>query len=461
MTYAEAAEYLETFANYELVRDAGALRAMKLDRMRRLCRRLGDPHRGFRSVLVTGTNGKGSICAMLYAMLRESELRVGLYSSPHLEDLRERIRVWNGSPAESTVRADDWISEADFAGAVEELQPALEALRTDPAGPPTYFEAVTAAAFLQFRRCGVNLAVLEVGMGGRLDATNVVDQAVSVIGPIGDDHGQVLGLDPAAIAREKAGIIKPRQMVITAAQRPEVLEVLQSACLEQGAPLIAGGRDLTASVQQHSLDGLECTLTGLRGMYAGMSIPLLGRHQAQNAALAVGALEALADTGVPHRLVQRGLARVEWPGRIEPVHDAPLILMDGAHNADAADALASALTELCAGRTLHLLVGMSGDKSPEELGRRLGRMAASATCTSARHPRALDPAQLAGRLWPYCNNVHVMPDPVDALTYLLNAVPPQDVIVVTGSLFLVGQLRAAMRRAGLRPRRRTPPQLVG
>jgi dihydrofolate synthase/folylpolyglutamate synthase len=460
MTYQDAVDYLHTFTNYEQVRDAEAMRAVKLDRMRRLCRRLGDPQRGMTSVLVTGTNGKGSICAMLYSMLRESDLRVGLYTSPHLEDLRERIRAWNGAPTESPARGDDWIPEAEFAAVVEELRPALEHVRTDPAGPPTFFEAMTAAAFLHFRRCGVRTAVLEVGLGGRLDATNVVEQAVSVIGPIGDDHGDLLGPDPAAIAREKAGIIKPGQTVVTAAQRPDVLDVLQAACQEQGAALVIGGRDLTATVQQHSLDGLECTLTGLRGLYDGVSIPLLGRHQAQNAALAVGALEALADTGIPYRLVERGLSLVEWPGRIELVHEAPLIVMDGAHNADAADALAATLAELCAGRTIHLLVGMSSDKSPEEFGQRVGRLAASATCTSARHPRALDPAQLAGRLWPYCNNVHVMPEPVDALTYLLNAVPSHDVIVVTGSLFLVGQLRTAIRRAGLRPRRRSETQLV-
>jgi dihydrofolate synthase/folylpolyglutamate synthase len=391
---------------------------------------------------------------MLYSMLRESGLRVGLYTSPHLEHLRERIRVWGGSDHGPRAHGDDWIREEEFASVVERLRPELEAMRREaPESAPTYFEAVTAAAFLSFSRRQVDVAVLEVGLGGRLDATNVVEQAVSVIGPIGDDHTDILGMEPAAIAREKAGIIKPGQVVISAPQPEAVRAVFQAACEEQGVPLFLGGRDLTASIQRHSLEGLECSLTGFRGVYESVTLPLLGRHQATNAALAVGALEALADTGVPYGLVERGLALVDWPGRLEVVHEAPLVLMDGAHNPEAAEALVDTLTELCPGRPIHLLVGMSGDKSPEEFGRRVGRLAVSATCTRGRHPRALDPVQLAGRLWPFCPDVHVMSDAADALTYLLNAVSAQDVIVVTGSLFLVGELRSALRQSHLRPRR--------
>ena len=461
MTYDEAMAYLESLTNYEHTRDPGAMRRVPLERMRRLCRRLGDPQRRFRSVLVAGTNGKGSVCAMLYSMLREGGLRVGLYTSPHLEHVRERIRVWEGGTGDgSRTHGEDWIHEEDLAALVERLRPELDALRAEsPDEGPTYFEALTAVAFMHFSERRVEIAVLEVGLGGRLDATNVVEQAVSVIGPIGEDHTEILGREPAAIAREKAGIIKPGQTVISAPQRDEVLDVLQAACHEQGVPLFVVGRDVTAAVQRHSLDGLECSLTGLRGAYESVAIPLLGRHQAQNAALAVGAMEALADTGVPYGLVERGLSQVEWSGRIEAVHDCPLILMDGAHNPEAADALAGTLTELCPGRPIHLLVGMSKDKSPEEFGRRVGRLAASAICTRSRHPRALDPAQLAGRLWPYCPDVHVMPDAVDALTYLLNVVSAQDVVVVTGSLFLVGELRSAIRQSHLWPRPKRQPQL--
>ncbi|MBI4342710.1 MAG: bifunctional folylpolyglutamate synthase/dihydrofolate synthase [Candidatus Omnitrophica bacterium] len=463
MSYEEAVAFLDTLTNYERVPKPQEMRAVRLDRMRRLCRLLGDPQRSFRSVLVTGTNGKGSICAMVYSMLRESRLRAGLYTSPHLEQVRERIRVWSDGPSETDrVHGDDWISQEEFAAVVDRLRPALETLcRETPEQPPTYFEAMTAAAFLHFRQRQVEVAVLEVGLGGRLDATNVVDEAVAVIGPIDVDHAEVLGDEPGLIAKEKAGIIKPGCSVITATQREQVMPALLSACEAQGAPLFICGQDLTASVQRHALDGLAVSITGFRGIYPSLRIPLIGRHQAQNAAIAVGALELLADTGIPHRLVERGLARVDWPGRIEVVSEAPRIIMDGAHNPHAAAALFETLAEFCQGRAVHLLIGMSSDKSAESLGRLLGGLCVSATCTQSRHSRALDPVELARRLTPFCPDVHVMSDPVDAYTYLLNAVSPDDVIVVTGSLFLVGELRAALRQAHVRSRRPAEPQFVG
>ena len=455
MTYDDAVAYLDSFTNYEHTSQPRAMRELKLERIRRLCRALGDPQRSFRSVLITGTNGKGSIAAMLYAMLRESSLRAGFYCSPHLEQLRERFRAGTTGPsAEEPVHGADWIREEEFAAIIEQLRPVLEPMRREaPEAIPTHFEVLTAVAFLYFQQRQVHTAVLEIGMGGRLDATNVVDQAVSVLGPIDVDHPSVLGYDPVAIAKEKAGIIKPGQIVLTASQPEGVLEVLRASCEEQGCPLFVCGRDLTAAIQAHSLDGLQVTIAGLRGIYESLEIPLIGRHQAENAALAVAALEALADTGIPYSLVERGLSRVEWPGRTEVVHEAPLVIMDGAHNPHAEAALAQTLTELCPGRRIHLLVGMSSDKSPESLGRLLGGMCVSATCTRSRHPRAMDPLELAQRLSPFCPDVHAMSDSADAYTYLLNAALPADVIIVTGSLFLVGELRGAIRQSHIRPRR--------
>ena len=449
MTYQDAVASLEGLVNYERAPAPQAMRAVRLDRMQRLCRRLGEPQRRFRSVLVAGTNGKGSICALLYSMLRASPLRVGLYTSPHVEDLRERIRVWGSDrPPQERTHADDWIEPTAFADLVTELAPHLEAMRKGGADDtPTYFEVLTALAFLYFSQQRVEVAVVEVGLGGRLDATNVLQQAVSVLGPIGVDHVEVLGADPALIAREKGGIIKPRQTVVSAPQSDVVEEVLRVICEQEGAPLLTCGRDLTAAVHRHDLRGLDITVTGLRGLYESLQIPLIGRHQAQNAVLAIGALEALSPTGIPHSVVERGLAQVVWPGRLEVVHEEPLVVMDGAHNPQAAAALRAALMELSGSRRIHLLVGMSNDKSVEGLGEMVGTLALSATCTKSRHPRALDPTALAKRLSVFCPDVHVMSDAADAYTYLLNAVAPTDAIVVTGSLYLVGQLRAALRNA--------------
>lgn len=477
MNFDDAIAYLDTLTNYERAPKPAAMRTVPLDRMRRLCKLLGDPQRHFRSVLVTGTNAKGSICAMVYSMLRQSHVRAGLYTSPHLEHVRERIRAWTTRPGEGDRRAgagpaaaarahtDDWISPEEFAAVVEQLRSAMETItQEDPEQPPTYFEAMTAAAFLYFRRRQVEVAVLEIGLGGRLDATNIVEPAVAVIGPIDVDHAEVLGHEPAAIAQEKAGIIKPGCHVITAPQREEVMPVLLAACESQGAPLFVCGQDLTATVLRHTLEGLELSVTGLRGLYPSLQLPLIGRHQAQNAAVAVGAVELLSSTGIPHRIVEQGLARVDWPGRLEVVNDAPLIIMDGAHNPQAAGALVETVKELCPGQRVHLLIGMSWDKSPESVGRQVGGLCASATCTQSRHPRAMQAAELAKQLAPFCPDMHVMPDPADAYTYLLNAVAPQDVIVVTGSLFLVGELRAAIRESHVKSaksKRSGETQLVG
>lgn len=455
MTYQDAVDYLATFVNFERRPQPNAMRQIRLTRMQELCRRLGDPHRRFRSILVAGTNGKGSICAMLYSMLREGRLRAGLYTSPHLESLRERIRVC--APEQRLYgHGDDWIGEEPFAAVLEEMRPVLESMRVDWAeGAPTYFEVMTAAALLYFQQQRVDVAVLEIGLGGRLDATNIAEQAVSVIGPIDVDHADVLGHDPATIAREKAGIIKPGQTVISAPQHEDVLSVLRAACEEQGVPLVVCGEDLTVRVDGHQVtSGLSCTVTGLRGIYEGLSLPLLGRHQAQNAAVAIGALESLSRQGIPHTMVQEGLKRVVCPGRFELIQKSPFVILDGGHNPQAAGALRQTLEELFAGRHVHLLIGMSSDKSVEGVVERLAGLPLSATCTMSRHPRALDPVALAKRLEPYCADVHVMSDPADAYTYLVNAAAPSDVVVVAGSFFLVGELRLALRRSHIAVRRK-------
>lgn len=452
MTYTEAVKFLNSFTNYERMPRPQSMRRMKLDRMRRLCALLGDPQRGFRSILVAGTNAKGSICAMLYAMLQCSSFRVGLYTSPHLEHVRERIRVWpvrEGTAAQAS--GADWISEAEFADAAACMEQAVSVMRRGPHKEiPTYFEVLTAMAFVHFKRRGVDCAVLEVGLGGRLDATNVVEQAVSVIGPLSLDHTAVLGSDVLSIAREKCGIIKPGQSVISAAQPEDVAQVLRVTCEAHGVPLAVCGQAFSAAVGEHDLEGLTLDIHGLRATYPGILLPLIGRHQAENAAAAVAALEALADTGAPHALVAQGLSRVSWPGRIEVAQESPMVILDGAHNPQAAGALAQTLRELLAGRRIHMLLGMSADKDTQALARILGPLASSITCTQSRHPRALDPALLAERVRPYCSDVHVIADCADASTYVLNAIEPDDALLITGTFFLVGALRSSFTQARTR-----------
>lgn len=456
MTYQEAVAYLDSFANYERTHDPVAMRVVTLDRVRWLCQQLGDPQRRFRSILVAGTNGKGSICAMLYAMLRASSLRVGLYTSPALEDLRERIRTADGSSTsgEPWDPSEGWIGEGDLASLVTEFQPQLEASRElFRESPPTYFEIVTALAFVYFSRRQVEVAVVEVGLGGRLDATNVLEPAIAILSPIDVDHPDVLGYSPVLIAQEKAGIIKPKHTVISSPQSREVLEVIRSVCETQGAKLLVCGEDFAVSIDRYTVtEGLQLSIVGMRGCYQGVHLPGIGRHQASNAAVAVTALEALSDIGVPHRLVARGLADVRWPGRLEVISESPTVLLDGAHNPHAARALRVTIEELWPQRAVHLLLGMSSDKSADAIGRVLGPISASVTCTKSHHPRALDPTELSERVSPFCRDVRVIPDALDAYTYLLNSVDETDLMVVTGSIFLVGELRAVLRQGHITPR---------
>lgn len=453
MTYQEAIAYLGTLTNYEQAHQPEAMRQVRLARMRWVCDRLGNPQRAFRSVLVAGTNAKGSISAMVYAMLRCAGLRVGLYTSPHLEDVRERIRVGGDAWEEG----EDWIGPQELATLIERLQPVIEASKTHAEGPVTYFEVVTAAALLHFAKRQVRIGVLEVGLGGRVDATNVVEQDVSVFGPIGFDHMDVLGQELGAIAKEKAGIVSKedvprgrsaRAVVISARQPPEVARVLESA-VSSTNQLVSYGRQISSAILRHDPDGVRLTVQGLRGTYEGLCLPLIGRHQAENAALAVAAVEALSGDGAAHTIVRRGLARVRWPGRCEIMPGEPLVVLDGAHNPQAACALRNTLEDLWPKRAVELLVGMSCDKSARAIGEHLAPSAASIVCTRSRHPRAADPAELARQLAAYHQRIEIVEDPVDAYTYVVNRAGPEGIVVITGSLFLVGALREVIARCPL------------
>ncbi len=439
MTYADALAYLDSLTNYERRRDPQAMQRIQLERMQRLCRRLGRPEAAFRSVLVAGTNGKGSICAMIYAMLRQAGLRTGLYTSPHLEDVRERIRVSSTPGAE-----EDWISEANFASSVRAVRDAAASPEFAD-DPPTYFEVMTAVAFRHFFDSRVSVAVLEVGLGGRLDATNVVEQAVSVIAPIGQDHTDVLGAELASIAREKAGIIKPHGTVVVGVQPPEAAAAIAQAAAERGARLLQLGRELQVECRINRDEGMTLDLLGTRGAYRELWLPLIGGHQADNAAVAVAAVEALSEAGVPHAAIQAGLASVSWPGRLEVVQRRPVVVLDGAHNVPAAQALRAALAAWWPERPLHVLMGLSADKAVADVAAVLAAGAASVVCTKSRHPRACDPQRLADACAPHGPAPTVIPEAADALTYALNAAGSDGVIVVTGSLFLVGELRPAIR----------------
>ncbi|MCS7173580.1 MAG: bifunctional folylpolyglutamate synthase/dihydrofolate synthase [Armatimonadetes bacterium] len=434
MTYQQALAWLEGLLNYERVPLPYA--QIKLNRIRALLHRLGNPHTSLRTVLVAGTKGKGSTAAMMAAILRESGERVGLYSKPHLVDFRERIRV-----------GDVLIPEETLAGLVEEVRPAVEAGDADPWGRATYFEVSVALALLHFLRERVDRAILEVGIGGRLDATNVCDPDLSVITPISYDHMDVLGSTLREIASEKAGIIRPGGTVVTAPQLPEPWEVLQERCQELGACLLEVGRDVHYEIRRVGLDGVDFTVQTPLGRYEDLHVPLLGRHQAVNAAVAVAAVEELLrgeGRRVELEAVRAGLSRLSWPARQELLNLRPAILVDVAHNPASMAALRDTLRELFGGRRVMLVLGMIATHDPDPVAQLIVPLAEEVIATTPRDPRALSADALAEVARRYTSRVRSLSDPQEALASALRRLGEDDVLVVTGSFYLAGPLREAL-----------------
>ena len=399
-----------------------------LDQIRALVGQLGRPDRAFPSIIVAGTNGKGSVTAMIERGLRAAGYRTGRFTSPHLIDLEERFAV-NGEP----ITADALDASADRI---------LDAARHLPA-PPSFFEATTALALNVFRDVKVDVAVLEVGLGGRLDATNVVEATAAVITSVDFDHEQYLGHTLEAIAREKAGVIKPGAIVVLAANPPVVEGVVMTACEDAGASLIRARDNVTADVRM--VDGrAHLTLTTPVRSYGTLQLSLPGRHQAENAMTAIRLLEALGSSGrfeVPAAAVRAAVEDAEWPARLETITISSVaVLLDGAHNPAGARALADHVLETYR-RRLPLVIGAMRDKSLDGLVSALAPAASHFILTAASTPRAAAPIELldaAARIAPSIP-AFIEPQPTRAVTMAAALGSP---VVVAGSLYLAGELRA-------------------
>ncbi len=440
MTYSDAIAYLESLIDYERTpAGAAAARLWNLDRMRGMLAQVGDPHVRLRCLHIAGTKGKGSTAAMATSVLLAAGFRVGLYSKPHLLTFRERIRI------DRTL-----ISEEEVAALTEELRPVLEATRASAFGPPSFFEAYTLMAFVYFARQGVDFAVIETGLGGRLDATNVISPLACALTRLGFDHMQELGDTLPQIAREKAGIIKPGLSVISAPQMPEAREVLEEVCLERGARLLVVGEEGAPQVEVHRSDlrGLELTVRGRQHTYPRLTCPLVGDYQAENAAVAIGLVELLAEHGVSlsPEAVREGIASVRWPGRFQVVRRHPTLVLDGAHNEPGAAALAGALASVFAGRRLILVLGVHRDKDAQTIARLLCPLADRVIVTADANPRALPADELQQLVFPHSRHTSGFTPVSLALQEALDAARRDDVVVVTGSLYVVGE---AMRALGL------------
>ena len=404
----------------------------KLERMRALCDLLGHPERGFPAVLVAGTKGKGSTAAMTAAIAQAAGYRVGLYTKPHLFDIRERLQINRA-----------FIPRATFAGLVDELQAAVARGAGRPGWPPTYFEAVAALAFLYFTRSVVDLAVVEVGIGGRLDATNVVDPRVSVITTIGYDHTEIVGTRLRQIASEDVGIMRPSGRVVTVSQAAAAARVIEEAARAHGAALVRVGHEIHHRTREVSSAGTRFTVRTARQIYRDLHVPLLGRHQAQNAAVAIGVAEALAAEGfaVLEADIRAALADLRWPARIEVIRDHPTVIVDVAHNVASFRALRAVLDEVFRGRRMLLVIGVLGSKDLAGIADVIGPRAAAVVATRAHDPRATAPGEIAAAFQRHAPEVRVVEDPLDAVEDALRAAGPADLVCVCGSFHVAGPVR--------------------
>ncbi len=436
MEYKDAVRYLLTLGR-ELAAPSHA-RAAKFDlaNIRALAARMGEPQRKFASVHIAGTNGKGSTAAMVESILRRAGFKTGLYTSPHLERINERIRV-NGAE----------ISDAEFAAAFTRLRGLVEEMlsTSELAAHPTYFECVTAMALDVFAREGVEFAALEVGMGGRLDSTNIVMPEVAVITQIAFDHEAFLGHSIAEIAGEKAGILKPGVPVVSAAEHPEARVVIQRRAKELNAPLVE--IDEAYRVEElRARDGFYSAVISEKA--AGdprrieLKLGLAGRYQVRNAVTALAVAHVLAERRVQitDDNISDGITQVQWPGRLERIAEQPTVFLDGTHNPAGARELAAFWDEHLAGRRIHLIYGSVRDKSVDEIAGLLFPRAARVTVTAPRQPRALSAEALAEMTRHLAPHLDVVADASEAFARALGNAAREDVVFVTGSLYLVGEI---------------------
>ncbi|MGO9008717.1 MAG: bifunctional folylpolyglutamate synthase/dihydrofolate synthase [Bryobacteraceae bacterium] len=424
MNYPDSVHFLYALGNEIKTAKLG------LERIRAVLGALGNPQDRLSIVHVAGTNGKGSTCAMIESGFRAAGLRTGLYTSPHLAEPTERIRI-DGRP----------VSAERFAAAFDRVHATVEQLLAHEAIDlhTTYFETVTAMAFVIFAEEGLERVVLEVGLGGRLDATNVVQPSLAVITPIDFDHESFLGRSIESIASEKAGILKPGVPAIFARQRPEAARVLDGRAAELGVPVT---RVVNSPLQHLSLEarGSRFEISGDPPL--AIRCPLAGEHQAENA---VTAALALLACGIDRRSIEAGIAAAVWPGRLEHVRERPTMILDGAHNPAAARALAAYIARFYAHSPLRLIFGIMRDKAAAEIAGILFPLAWQVIVTAPRQSRALAPESL--RAVADHPNLQVAATLEAALRLIGNA-SPDDVIFVTGSLFLVAEARALLLPGG-------------
>ena len=442
MDYKAALAYIEGFIDYERSPDfSRQARLYNLNRISLLLELLGNPHDRLQVIHIAGSKGKGSTAALIASVLTQAGYKTGLFTSPHLITPRERCRI-----------DGDLISKADVACYIEKLKPAIETVSTSEFGRVSFFEIYTALAFSYFADKATDFAVIEVGLGGRLDATNVVTPVATVITPIGLEHTAILGETYTEIAGEKAEIIKQKCPLALAPQHPEARTVFEKVASERNAPIVEPknlvGRDCSASSSRlvRNADGLpvaqEFDVETDSESYPQLTMPLLGHHQFINATTAVTAIECLKQKGyiVPKTSVYAGFKNVQWQGRIQRIRSSPIVVLDGAHSPASMEALCSTLRQSFRYDRVTFIVSLMRDKNLTAIGNIVSQTADFVIATQVlNNPRVMSAEEILDAWENTCEKISACSTPEKAITRALSGASPTDLICITGSLYLVGQ----------------------
>ena len=447
MNYEAALAYIETFIDYERSPDfSRQARLYNLDRISLLLRQLGNPHDRLQIIHIAGSKGKGSTASLVASVLTQAGYKTGLFTSPHLITPRERCRI-----------DGELISEAEVASYINSIKPAIEAVSASNFGPVSFFEIYTALAFYYFADKATDFAVIEVGLGGRLDATNVVSPVATVITPIGLEHTAILGETYAEIAREKAEIIKEGCPLALAPQHPEAHAVFETVANERNAPIVevksheADCQPICRLIQDDDLVPVaqQFDVETDSERYPQLTMPLLGYHQFVNATTAIAAIECLKQIGyaIPKASVYAGFKNVQWHGRIQRVMSSPLVVLDGAHSPVSMEALCSTLRECFRYDQVIFIVSLMKDKNLAAIGDTVFKTANSVIATQVSDNPRVMPAEVIQDAWSgICRDVTACPNPRKAIAKALASASPTDMICLTGSLYLVGQALEIFKR---------------